>query len=108
MSKIGSAIGVPLVTNECTTKKLRISYARILVEVDVTKELTEEIAIKDCDGRKLMQKVEYYWKPPFCNKCQRVGHQCKTKESKQWIPKPKSSDAINIVTIVPTEKQATE
>ncbi|XP_058742497.1 uncharacterized protein LOC131614990 [Vicia villosa] len=60
LSKIGSAIGVPLVTNECTANKLRISYARILVEIDITKELTKEVAIKDCEGRKLMQKA----KPP--------------------------------------------
>lgn len=54
MSKIGSAIGVPLVTDECTTNKLRISYARILAEVDFTKELTNEIAINDYEGIKLM------------------------------------------------------
>ncbi|XP_058746852.1 uncharacterized protein LOC131619814 [Vicia villosa] len=50
LSKIGSAIGVPLVTDECTTTKLRVSYARLLIEVDITKEMVKEIAIKDCEG----------------------------------------------------------
>lgn len=39
LSKIGSAIGNPFVTDECTTNKLRVFYARMLVEVDITQEL---------------------------------------------------------------------
>ncbi|XP_058784375.1 uncharacterized protein LOC131659164 [Vicia villosa] len=92
LSKIGSVIGVPLVTDECTTSKLRVSYAQILVEVDITKALTHEISIKDCEGRKLAQKVEYEWRPLYCDQCQKIGHNCKTKrkeKEKQWIPKPK-------------------
>ncbi|CAK8541602.1 unnamed protein product [Lathyrus sativus] len=36
LSKIGSAIDAPVVTDEFTTNKLRVSYARILVEVGIT------------------------------------------------------------------------
>lgn len=53
LSKIGSAIGNPLVTNECTTNKLRVFYARILVEFDITQELPQEISIKDDKGNKM-------------------------------------------------------
>src|SRR4051812_36217748 len=74
LCKIGSAIGVPLVTDECTANKLRVSYARILIEVDVTKEMVKEIAIKDCEGRKLMQSVEYEWKPLYYERRQCIGH----------------------------------
>ena len=63
LNKIGSAIGTPMVTDECTTHKLRVSYARMLVEVDITRKLVEEIAIKDKDGRKMMQPIEYEWRP---------------------------------------------
>lgn len=38
LGKIGSAIGRPLFTNECTTNKLRISFVRILAEIDITKK----------------------------------------------------------------------
>ncbi|CAK8562385.1 unnamed protein product [Lathyrus sativus] len=38
LSKIGSVLGNPLFTNECTTNKLRISNARILVEIDITQK----------------------------------------------------------------------
>jgi hypothetical protein len=53
LSKIGSALGIPLVTDECTANKFRISYARLLVEVDITKELPKEITITDSEGGKL-------------------------------------------------------
>ncbi|XP_019257662.1 PREDICTED: uncharacterized protein LOC109235869 [Nicotiana attenuata] len=39
LSKIGSGLGQPIYADACTSNAERISYARILVEVDVTKEL---------------------------------------------------------------------
>lgn len=36
MGKIGRTLGKPIVTDECTTQRLRISYARMLVEIDIT------------------------------------------------------------------------
>ncbi|KAI5445140.1 hypothetical protein KIW84_013409 [Lathyrus oleraceus] len=83
-----SAIGAPVVTDECTTNKLIVSYAHILVEVDITQPLVKEIAIKDCEGRKMKQVVEYEWKPLYCEKCQKMGHQCgATIKGKHWKPK---------------------
>ncbi|CAJ2631940.1 unnamed protein product [Trifolium pratense] len=89
LSKIGSALGTPLVTDECTANKFRISYARILVEVDITQELATEITIKDSEGGRMKQPVEYEWKPTFCDKCQKFGHQCgaKKRPEKNWVPK---------------------
>ncbi|XP_058732852.1 uncharacterized protein LOC131604428 [Vicia villosa] len=83
MGKIASAIGKPLMTDECTSKKLRVSYARVLVEVDVTKELKKHITIRDPTGEKLIQQVDYEWEPPFCTPCKKVGHVCKQKIEKQ-------------------------
>lgn len=79
LSKIGSALGIPKCTDECTAHKLRISYARLLVEVDITKKLREHINIKDEKGNIFQQPVEYEWKPLFCERCQKVGHVCKPK-----------------------------
>lgn len=39
IGKIMSVIGKSLMTDECTTKTLRVSYARVLIEVDVMTEL---------------------------------------------------------------------
>ncbi|XP_058733155.1 uncharacterized protein LOC131604751 [Vicia villosa] len=87
LNKIGSALGNPLVTNECTASKARVSYARILVEVDVTQDLKEVVTIKDVEGKKLQQMVECEWKPLFCDKCQKFGHKCKEKAVRKWKPK---------------------
>ena len=90
LGKIGSVIGKPLFTNECTANKLMISYARILVEIDVTQRLKELIVIKDNEERKFNQPMEYEWRPKFCDICQKVGHKCNTekqKELKQWKAK---------------------
>lgn len=64
-----------MMTDKCTTNKLRVSYARVLVEVDVSVELKEEIIIRDPRGSKLIHKVKYEWKTPFCKKCNKVGHE---------------------------------
>lgn len=79
LGKIASALGKPMVTDECTAKKLRVSYARIMVEVDITKPLKEVVVIKDKQGNRIDQPVKYEWRPPFCQKCQRVGHICEKK-----------------------------
>ena len=54
MSRIASAIGVPLFADECTTKQTRISYARMLIEVNVTKPIPQQITVMDPNGRTFM------------------------------------------------------
>ncbi|XP_075110496.1 uncharacterized protein LOC142181498 [Nicotiana tabacum] len=51
LSRIGSGLGIPVYADECTTKVERISYARILVEIDITKPLPTRILVKDLSGR---------------------------------------------------------
>ncbi|KAK4726490.1 hypothetical protein R3W88_031407 [Solanum pinnatisectum] len=45
LSKIGSSLGKPLYADECTTQTSRISFARILVEMDITRILPNVINI---------------------------------------------------------------
>lgn len=59
MGKIASVLGKPLMTDECTANRYRISYARILIEIDITQELQKEITIIDEKGEKMQQPVEY-------------------------------------------------
>ncbi|XP_058726956.1 uncharacterized protein LOC131598361 [Vicia villosa] len=47
------------------------------------------VSFKDCEGRKLMQPVEYEWKPLYYDRCQSIGHKCKDYVKKQWMPKGK-------------------
>lgn len=76
MNRIASVIGNPIYADECIAKQMRISFARMLVEVNVTKPLPEEIEVIDPKGRSFQQVVRYGWKPLFCNKCQVIGHVC--------------------------------
>ncbi|XP_075080183.1 uncharacterized protein LOC142165721 [Nicotiana tabacum] len=51
LSRIGSTLGVHIYADACTTKVERISYARILVEMDVTRPLPRQIMVEDPNGR---------------------------------------------------------
>ena len=54
LSRIASAIGVPIFADECTTKQTRISYARMLIEVNVTKSIPQKRTVMDPNGRTFM------------------------------------------------------
>ncbi|XP_019250862.1 PREDICTED: uncharacterized protein LOC109229762 [Nicotiana attenuata] len=82
LSRISSSLGVPLYADACTTQLDRISYARVLIEVDVTKELPKAVKVTDPNGRVFVQEVTYDWVPAFCTTCMKVGHQCNAGEQK--------------------------
>ncbi|XP_060190885.1 uncharacterized protein LOC132620214 [Lycium barbarum] len=114
LSRIASAIGTPLFADECTTKQTRLSYARMLIEVNVTKPLPAVIKVLDPNGQEICQGIEFEWKPEFCPKCQRVGHYCKEPPPAQKPKSPKkrrhgkqvTQEWKSIGTIIP-EKAAT-
>ncbi|XP_019262025.1 PREDICTED: uncharacterized protein LOC109239887 [Nicotiana attenuata] len=83
LGRIASALGKPLFADECTTKQMKISYARMLIEVNVSKPLPDTIVVMDPDGKKFQQEVEFEWKPQFCPKCQVIGHNCTKKPELQ-------------------------
>ncbi|XP_075074856.1 uncharacterized protein LOC142162405 [Nicotiana tabacum] len=74
LSRIASVFGRPIFVDECTTKQTRVSYAQMLIEINVTKELPSEVWVMDPIGKKFLQSVTYDWKPAYCEKCQIVGH----------------------------------
>ncbi|XP_070021437.1 uncharacterized protein [Nicotiana sylvestris] len=57
LSKMASAIGKPLFADQCTANQTRVSYARILIEVNVTKEIPSEITMEDPFGRHFQQAI---------------------------------------------------
>ncbi|PHU14260.1 hypothetical protein BC332_15465 [Capsicum chinense] len=58
LSRIGSGLGVPLYADACTTTVDHISYARVLVEMDITKDFPKEIKVEDLTGRIFGQPIE--------------------------------------------------
>lgn len=57
LSKIESSLGQPLYADECTTSISRISFARFLIEMDVTKPLPKSIKIQEPIGRVFEQPI---------------------------------------------------
>lgn len=80
LSRIGSVLGTPICADECTSTQQRISYARLLVEIDITKPLVYTVQIEGDNWQRVEQQVYYEWVPMFCQKCHVVGHICKGKK----------------------------
>ncbi|XP_019258105.1 PREDICTED: uncharacterized protein LOC109236384 [Nicotiana attenuata] len=83
LSKIGSALGNPVYADECTTGSIRISYARMLIEMDVTKPLPRIVKLQDPKGKTILQGITYDWEPAFCAKCLKIGHDCNEVKAPQ-------------------------
>lgn len=79
LSKIGSGLGKPLYADDCTTTAEGISYARILVWMDVTRPLPNSVKICDPKGKIFEQPILYDWKLVYCSICCQVGESCLVK-----------------------------
>ncbi|KAM3309304.1 hypothetical protein P3S67_011048 [Capsicum chacoense] len=80
LSRISSALAVPLYADDCTTQVDHISYARVLGEIDIIKTLPKQVKVSDTKGRLFKQEVIYEWVTAYCPKCLQVGHKCKIAE----------------------------
>ncbi|KAI5639960.1 hypothetical protein M9H77_00286 [Catharanthus roseus] len=74
LGKICSIVGEPICTDAMTSRKDRISYARVLVNVDLAKELVTEIKINLPNGKVREQYVSYESLPKYCTHCNMLGH----------------------------------
>ncbi|XP_020258991.1 uncharacterized protein LOC109835426 [Asparagus officinalis] len=92
ISKIASLIGCPIATDKLTASRQRLSYARVLLEVDLPfkEPLLDQIEIQGPDGKSYHQKVVYEFKPRWCSFCNSVGHDsqhCRKHVQKRvWVP----------------------
>ncbi|KAI3451254.1 hypothetical protein Pfo_007919 [Paulownia fortunei] len=74
LSKIASKVGKSISTDKLTHTKKRLSYARVLVEVDAAKELIRTIKIKLPNGKNMEQQVVFEFEPKYCENCKTLGH----------------------------------
>ncbi|KAK4422083.1 hypothetical protein Salat_2159300 [Sesamum alatum] len=74
LGKIGSRLGTPIATDTLTRKMERVSYARILVEVDASKLLVDNVEFILPNSVTRKQPVVYEFTPKFCLDCSRYGH----------------------------------
>ncbi|KAK4734081.1 hypothetical protein R3W88_008342 [Solanum pinnatisectum] len=63
----------------------RISYARVLVEVDISQPLVEIVTLDTHHGS-FHQDVTYKLRPKFCSDCLKFGHATKDYWAKPYYP----------------------
>jgi len=74
LSKIASVLGKPVQSDMLTHTMSRLSYARVLVEVNLLSDLPYSIDITLPNGSLLKQQVIYETLPRFCKQCRILGH----------------------------------
>jgi len=97
LSKIASKVGIPISSDKMTRTIDRLSFARVLVEVDVSKDLVTSVAVKLPTGVVYDQLVVFESTPIFCKKCRTFGHgeaRCNNDSGgrtfPQFVPKRKT------------------
>lgn len=73
MFEIASDLHIPISIDEATRNRIYGHYARILVDVDLTEKLHEDILIER-DGFAFFVYIEYEKIPSFCTHCPTTGH----------------------------------
>ncbi|OIS97215.1 hypothetical protein A4A49_22998 [Nicotiana attenuata] len=74
LGRIASSIGTPICTDKLTAQEARVSYARMLIEMDVSQTLPETMLIEVAEGKTREQALSYDWHPSFCHDCLTIGH----------------------------------
>ncbi|PWA78413.1 hypothetical protein CTI12_AA216660 [Artemisia annua] len=83
----------------------RLGYARVLVEEDASKGLSDSIEVlykSKVDGHQFMKKVQvvYDWEPPVCSHCKVFGHSyeaCLKRVRTEETTKEKQADVEGFV-----------
>lgn len=90
-------MGRPLFSDFCIRIKSRLSYARILVEMDLLMEFPNDVILEDEERCQQHQQVVYEWTPIRCRQCKKYGHEgrgCKIKYV--WQAKHKSEEKEDV------------
>lgn len=86
LSRTASCVGKPFFADECTAKQLRVSFARVIVEVDITQDSPNSVLVQDPSGSSFEQQITFEWKPVFCKKCLKIGHNCEQHQVVHEVP----------------------
>jgi len=91
LSKLASVLGKPIQSDKLTATKERVSYARVLVEVDLLANLRSSVNVTLPNGSTHIQRIIYETLPKFCKHCKVLGHSTgacsKSKEEAREVEK---------------------
>ncbi|XP_074304625.1 uncharacterized protein LOC141639376 [Silene latifolia] len=88
LPKIANLVGKYVKMDLDTQDKIRLSFARIMIEVPMDEKLTEKVKFLDESGNVVTVTVEYEWRPVSCTSCKGIGHeaaQCRKPGGKKRI-----------------------
>jgi len=71
--EIARAVGTPLLIDNVTRNRLYGHYARILVDLDLSKSIFCEVMVER-EGYAFPVAIEYEGLPDFCTHCKSIGH----------------------------------
>lgn len=74
LDRLASYLGRPICTDKLTATGDTISYARVLIEIDITQPLSDTITIEKSDGNIWEQDIDYEWRPKFYQNCAHFRH----------------------------------
>ncbi|CAH9135329.1 unnamed protein product [Cuscuta epithymum] len=99
MSEVSSMVGVPITTDKITQERINNDYARVLIEVDVSKPPPLSFPIRLPSQKVFKQSVVYETFPSYCFHCKEFGHHpfiCK-KLSKCGVGVDKEKEKHDVV-----------
>ncbi|GAA0164576.1 hypothetical protein LIER_20174 [Lithospermum erythrorhizon] len=107
LSKIASKVGIPMYTDKVTKDRTKMSYARCLIDVDVSKPPVMEFGVKLSGGRRYIQKVTYECYPDYCCECKTFGHNVfKCKKNSNEVVTPVVETTIVLLQVIPSKAPA--
>ncbi|KAL0447893.1 UNVERIFIED_CONTAM: hypothetical protein Slati_1917200 [Sesamum latifolium] len=108
LGKIGSKLGTPIAMDSLTMKMKRVSYARILVEVDASKTLVDQVKFMLPNGVIRKQLVVYEFTPKFCIECNQFGHMKDTCQGHPPTAVAATTPAATVKPVAPKKVHPTE
>lgn len=74
ISRLASRVGNPICTDKITHERKRVSYARVLVEMNTATSPIEEFEVRLPSGTIYTQYIVYENLPKYCEWCCKFGH----------------------------------
>ncbi|XP_074305375.1 uncharacterized protein LOC141640494 [Silene latifolia] len=74
LPRIAGLVGKYVKMDGAPAEKIRLSYARVMVELQMDQKLPEKVYFLDENGQLVMVPVEYEWKPISCTSCKGMDH----------------------------------
>ncbi|XP_060960631.1 uncharacterized protein LOC133031206 [Cannabis sativa] len=95
--KIFGQLGTPIMLDEVTKNKERLSYPRIMLEVWVHQKFPDSVSFTNELNQDITLLVIYEWLPIVCEHCSGMGHKlkiCKKKEVPKQVWMEKRSEIM--------------